>query len=66
MKFILVNFTTGATSGELTFPQDKRSDSWGSLTLSVADGDKLGIVVTQEDTSAEVTNPVLDLHVTLQ
>jgi hypothetical protein len=66
VKFILMNFTTGAHSGELTFGQDRRGDTFAvSGGLAVNDGDILGVLVTQEDGTAEVTNAVLELAVTI-
>jgi len=64
VKFILMNFTTGAHSGELTWAQDLRSDAWSGLTLAVAAGDELGIVVTQEDGTNEISNALLEMIVT--
>jgi len=66
IKFIIMNYTTGAHSGELTWAQDQRSDKWNiSGGLTVADGDELGVLVTQEDTSNEALNVMLELEVTL-
>lgn len=65
VKFMLVNFTTGAHSGELTFAQDKRTDAWASLTLAVNDGDVLGVVCTQEDGTNEPSGVHLSCEVTL-
>ena len=59
-----MNFTTGAHSGELTWAQDLRSDAWSGLTLAVAAGDELGIVVTQEDGTNEISNALLEMIVT--
>ncbi len=71
VKFFLMNFTKGTYSAELTFPQDKRVDRFDGTTLkavagviAVDDGDILGIVVTQEDGTAEVTNAVLEIEAT--
>ncbi len=63
VKFILMNFTTGAHSGEKTFPQDQRQDDFTGITLAVNQGDVLGVLNTQEDTSAEPTNVLLELQV---
>jgi len=66
VKFIIMNYTTGAHSGELTWAQDQRSDKWTvSGGLAVADGDELGVLVTQEDGAAEVINAMLELEVAL-
>jgi len=62
VKFILMNYTTGAHSGELTFAQDQRTDSW-TISLAIADGDKLGVLVTQEDGSAEPSAVLLELEI---
>jgi hypothetical protein len=62
VKFVLYNFTQGLSSGELAFAQDKRQDSWTiSSGLVCAQGDVLGVLVTQEDGTNEVTNGVLEL-----
>jgi hypothetical protein len=63
VKFFLMNYTTGARSSLLTFPQDKRRDRWTGETLAVAQNDVLGVVVVQEDETNEVTNAVLELGV---
>jgi hypothetical protein len=65
VKFLLYNLTTGAHSGELTFPQDKRQDIFSSLTLAVSNGDKIGVLVTQEDGTNEVSFGVLEIQMTL-
>lgn len=65
VKFILMNFTTGLHSGELTWSQDIRHDSFSSLTLVVNTGDELGVLVTQEDSgNDDPTNVMLELGVT--
>ena len=62
VKFILMNFTSGEHSGELTFAQDLRTDYWTlSTPLTVTAGDSLGVVCTQEDTAAEPSNVLLEL-----
>jgi hypothetical protein len=66
VKFIIMNFTTGAHSGELTFAQDKRHDSWSLTALSagglvVTKGDTLGVIVTQEDGTNEPLDVLLEL-----
>lgn len=65
VKFILVNYTTGAHSGQLTFAQDVRCQRWTGLSLAVASGDVLGVVVTQEDGAAEPSGVVLELGFTV-
>ena len=65
VKFILMDFTTGAHSGELTFAQDKRMDSWSSLTMAASAGDLLGVLVTVEDGTNEAANVVLEIDATL-
>ena len=65
IKFLLVNFTTGGHSGELTWAQDQRQDFWTLGTaLSFSDGDELGILVTQEDETNEASNVMLELEIT--
>lgn len=61
VKFILVNFTTGATTSELTWAQDLRVDRWTSLSLAVTAGDELGVLVTQEDGTNEIENAMLEI-----
>ena len=63
VKFILMNFTTGAHSGELTFLQDRRQGDFTGLTLAVNQGDVLGVLNTQEDGTAEPSNVSLELQV---
>jgi len=63
VKFVLFNFTTGAHSGELTWAQDQRVDAWTGLTLSVSAGDALGVVVTQEDGTNEISNAILEMTI---
>lgn len=61
VKFLLMNYTTGLHSGELTFGQDQRTDYWSGLTLACAAGDELGVLVTQEDGANEPANVLLEL-----
>lgn len=63
VKFLVVNFTSGKHSGELTFTQDKRTQRFTGLGLAVGGGDVLGVLVTQEDGTNEVTNALLELEV---
>jgi len=65
VKFILMNYTSGAHSGELTFAQVKRTDAWSGLTLAVTAGDVLGVLVTQEDGAAEPANVLLEMTVSV-
>lgn len=63
VKFILMNFTTGVHSGEQTWVQDQRHDEF-TFTLVVAAGNKLGVLVTQEDSgNNDPTNVMLELQV---
>jgi len=64
VKFILMDFTKGTNTAALTFAQDKRQDSWGTLTMECDAGDVLGVLVTQEDGTNEVTDATLELKVT--
>ena len=65
VKFVLVNFTTGACTAALTFAQDIAVDYWSGLSLAVSAGDALGVLVTQEDGTNEVTNAVFEATVTV-
>jgi len=65
VKLILVNFTTGEVSDELTFPQDQRNETWTGLTLAVTANDILGVLITQEDGTNEIGPFTLELGVTL-
>ncbi len=49
LKFIFMNFTTGAHSGELTWVLAQRQDAFTGLTLAVNQDDELGVLVTGED-----------------
>ena len=69
VKFILMNFTTGAHSGELTWTLEQRQDAWSSpstmTALAVNADDVLGVLVTQEDSgNKDPTNVMLELSVT--
>ena len=63
IKFILYDQVTGAVSEELTFAQDKRFER---ITLStpfaVTAGAKVGILVTQEDGTNEMVDPLMVLE----
>lgn len=65
VKFILMNYTTGAHSGELIFEMDKRSQRWTGLSLAVTAGDVLGVLVTQEDGTNEPSGVMLELGQTV-
>lgn len=73
VKFILVNFTTGVVSQELTWVQDKATDSWTGITgtgvgskLTCSTGDVIGILVTQEDGTNELSNVHMNFTLTPQ
>lgn len=64
VKWILMNFTTGAHSGELEWAVSQQQDSFASLTLAVNTGDELGVLITQEDSgNDDPTNVMLELDV---
>lgn len=63
--FEVVNFTTGAHSGALTFAVSKRNDNFTSLTLACAAGDVLGVLISSEDGTNEAGPFTLELGVTL-
>lgn len=64
VKFILMNYTTGLHSAELTWDQAKRTGAWVLATaLAVTDGDRLGVLVTQEDGTNEHSNVMFELEV---
>ena len=66
VKFLFMNFTTGDHSGELTWAQDKAVDAWTLGTpLTVTAGDDLGILVTQEDGTNEISNADFELTYTM-
>jgi len=71
IKFFLMNFTKGTYSLELTFPKNKRQDVFTGTALKadsagvdVDAGDVLGLVVTGEDNTNELTNVAVELTVT--
>lgn len=53
IEFALVNFTTGTHSGLLDFAQDIRQENFTGLTMLVARGDALGILILAEDGTNE-------------
>lgn len=66
--FHLVNFTTGNVSEALTWAQDTECETWSDISgdgpfdrLYCRKGDKLGVLVVQEDG----TNELSDVHLTL-
>ena len=62
VKFILMNFTSGVHSSELTWAQDQAIDAWTlGAALVCAAGDDLGILITQEDGTNEITDVDLEL-----
>jgi len=64
VKFILMNFTTGQYSGEHTWAIGQGQDAYTGLALTVSSGDRLGIMVTQEDSgNNDPTNVMLELGV---
>ena len=65
IKFILMNFTSGAHTGELTWATGQRADQWTGLSLACAAGDELGVLVTQEDGTDEPVNVMLELTATV-
>ena len=67
-KFILVNFTTGVVSQEITWPINTRIKHQSSLSgtgtgskFTCAAGDVIGVLVTQEDGTHEHTDVGMDL-----
>ena len=65
VQFILMNYTTGESTAELTFSQDLRCQRYTGLSLGVTAGDVLGVLVTQEDTANEPAGVVLELGITV-
>lgn len=65
VTFILMNFTTGKSTAELSWGVGKRQGEWLSLTLAVSRGDVLGVLVTGEDGTNEPENVLMELGVTL-
>ncbi|HUS91158.1 MAG TPA: hypothetical protein VM695_04875 [Phycisphaerae bacterium] len=61
--FSLVNYTTGAGTEALTWPMDERVHVWTGLTLAVAAGDVLGILVHQEDGTNEIERAVVEMTI---
>lgn len=62
VKFFIMNFTKGVNSAELTWPQDRRNEVWANIDVACDADDVIGVVVTQEDTSDEVTNALLEIE----
>ena len=65
IKFVLVNFTTGKASEVFTFAQDVRYQRFVLTTpFAIAAGDAIGILITQEDGTNEMIDPLLTLEFT--
>ena len=62
VKFFIMNFTKGTYSTELTWAQDRRNEVWANLAIACDENDAIGVVVTQEDGAAEVTNAILEIE----
>ena len=63
IEFYLMNFTTGRSSGVMTFIQDVRAETIQVLNpVPVSIGDKLGVVITVEDGTNEVGVLNMVLH----
>jgi len=62
VKFLIMNFTKGTYSAELTWPMDRRDEVWADIDVACDANDVIGVVVTQEDTSDEVTNAMLEIE----
>ena len=62
VKFFVMNFTKGVNSVELTWPQDRRNEVWADIAVACAENDVIGVVVTQEDGTNEVTNGLLEIE----
>ncbi len=64
VKFVLMNYTTGENSGELTWDQGKRATGYVlASAIAITDGDRLGVLVTQEDGTNEHLNVMFELEV---
>ena len=61
VKFCLHNFTKGTSSAELTFAQDQRFDAWTGLSIACDAGDKLGLLIPQQDDANEPTDIFLEI-----
>lgn len=62
VKFVIFNFTKGTYSAELTWPQDRRNEVWANINVVCDANDVIGVVVTQEDGAAEVTDAILEIE----
>jgi len=62
VKFFIMNFTKGTNSAELTWAQDRRNEVWANINVACEENDVIGVVVTQEDGTAEVTNAILEVE----
>jgi len=56
VKFYLFNFTSGTHSTELTWAANQQQDYWSGQSIVCAAGDKIGVVVSQEDGLNEIQN----------
>lgn len=65
IKFLIVNFTTGETTAEITFLKSKRNDRTTALTLAVTTGDVLGILIRVEDGTNELGPATFELDLQL-
>lgn len=63
VKYLLMNFTRGTHSGELTFAQDLATDRWSGLSMRCEAGDEIGVLCTQEDGTNEVDDCTLELTI---
>ena len=63
-KFIVMNYTTGLHSGELTWTKGTRAAQFTGLSLGITRLDPLGVLVTQEDGTAEHDTVQLELTIT--
>jgi len=62
VKFILMNFDTGQYTGEHTWDVNQKQDMYTDLSLAVSSGDRLAILITQEDSgNNDPANVVLKL-----
>ncbi len=62
VKFFIMNFTKGVNSAELTWAQDRRNEVWADIAVACDANDVIGVVVTQEDGAAEVTDAILEIE----
>lgn len=60
--FFIMNFTKGVNSAALTWIQDRRNEVWDNIDVACDTNDVIGVVVTQGDGAAEVTNAILEIE----